>query len=82
LSVEDDTLRISGEKREETTTEEEHRFLKERRYGRFERRVALPDGVDPKSVTATYDKGVLTVRVPLPKESKAAPHKVEVSTVV
>jgi len=66
VTVEGDTLIITGEKTQEAETKDDHRFLWERRYGRFERRVGLPDGVDPDAITATYDKGVLMVRVPAP----------------
>jgi HSP20 family protein len=36
-------------------------------YGRFERRVRVPNGTDPEKIVAKYTNGVLEVSVPLPK---------------
>lgn len=80
LTVEDDVLIISGEKTEEREVDEEDRYLHERRYGHFERKILLPDGVDPDSVSASYDKGVLTVRVPVPMEAEAAPRSIPIKS--
>lgn len=44
----------------------------------FERRIVLSDGVDPDTVTATYDKGVLAVAVPIPEVSEPAPKSIPV----
>lgn len=63
VSVSEDRLVISGEKKssEETTTDGmTHR---EARYGSFTRAIPLPESVDPSQVTATYDKGVLVVEM-------------------
>lgn len=67
VSVEGDALIIKGEKSDEREVNEDDRYLHERRYGRFERTMMLPDGVDPESVSASYDKGVLTIEVPIPE---------------
>lgn len=71
ITIEDDILTIQGEKTEERETKEDDRYLHERRYGSFMRRIPLPDGVSPDKVSAAYDKGVLTVRVTLPEENRA-----------
>ena len=39
----------------------------ERAYGRFERRIKVPDGVDPDAITASMNDGVLSVIVPKPE---------------
>lgn len=78
VSVEGDALTIKGEKTDEREVREEDRYLSERRYGRFERTLMLPDGVDPGSVTASHDKGVLTVEVLIPDiktETRSIPVK-------
>lgn len=56
-------LVISGERRDERTEEGEGRYLKEIRYGSFRRSFTLPDHVTAEALTASYDAGVLTVRV-------------------
>ena len=69
IDVEDNVLRIAGERTTEHKAEDEHRYLRERRFGSFRRELLLPEGIDPETVTATYDDGVLTIEVPLPVET-------------
>jgi HSP20 family protein len=76
IEVQDGVLTISGERREEHEQEERGWHRVERRFGRFSRSLALPEGVDPESVNASFDKGVLEVRIPKPEERK--PHRVEI----
>lgn len=80
VSVEGDVLTIRGEKSEQRKVEEEDRFLHERRYGRFERAVMLPDGVDADAVTATYDQGVLTIEVPVPQIQEPGTRSIPIRT--
>ena len=78
ISVEDDILFIKGEKTAETEISEVDRYVHERAYGSFQRRIPLPVGVDPDKVTADYDKGVLTVRVSLPEEKATEAHHIPI----
>src|SRR5437773_6365133 len=66
VSLEGTTLTISGERRSEREEKGEGRRFGEVRYGRFERSLTVPDGIDPEKVTAHYENGVLEVTVPLP----------------
>ncbi|HYZ91517.1 MAG TPA: Hsp20/alpha crystallin family protein [Actinomycetota bacterium] len=70
IEVENGVLRVSGERRDEQTSESDGWHRREMRYGSFERRVALPEGVDASSVRANYDAGILHITVPLPAEAK------------
>jgi len=63
VTVEDDVLTITGERK----SEHEDAAYREVRYGRFERRLRVPEGVDPQGITASYKNGVLDLMVPLPK---------------
>lgn len=56
------TLTIRGERHSES--EDKHRRVSERYYGQFERRIALPAEVEGDKVTASFQKGVLTVTLP------------------
>jgi HSP20 family protein len=62
ISIHDGLLHISGER----TEKHEGSFRSEFRYGRFERALPLPAGVAAEDVAATYDDGVLEVRIPVP----------------
>lgn len=63
ISVDDDVLVVSGERK----TEHEEPAYREVTYGRFERRIRVPDGVNPESITARYTNGVLEITVPISK---------------
>lgn len=70
VKVHDGVLLLSG-KREETREEkEEGGYHRERRYGSFCRQFRLGVGVDPTTIAATYDSGVLSVKLPKKEESK------------
>lgn len=56
-------LTLSGEKKEESEETKGGYFHSERRYGSFHRSIELPTGVKPESISAEYDKGVLTLRI-------------------
>jgi HSP20 family protein len=70
ISVADGVLSISGEKKEQEERKEKGFLLSERRYGVFERQIALPSDVDPEGIKAQFKDGVLTVT--LAKDKKAA----------
>ena len=70
LTVEDNTLTLSGEKKLDTEVTEKQFHRIERRYGSFARTFALPPTVDAGKVSAQYKAGVLTVRLPLREEAK------------
>ena len=63
VSVDGDQLVVRGERRDERTEQRAGRSLREVRYGSFRRSFTLPAHVDADAVTASYDAGVLTVRV-------------------
>jgi HSP20 family protein len=72
IEVERGKLVISGERRAETaepaqTGESDEAaprvLVRELRYGQFRREFALPAGISPEQVEASYDAGLLDVRV-------------------
>ena len=76
IEVEDNVLTVSGERKAEHEDKREGYVRVERAYGSFRRSLTLPEGVDPEAVTASFDNGVLEVRIPKPEERK--PRKVEI----
>ncbi len=68
LEVQDGTLTLAGERKAEHEQREKNWTRLERSYGKFSRSLTLPDGIDPDAVSAAFDRGVLTVRIPKPEE--------------
>ena len=71
-------LVVRGERRDERTEEQNGRSLREVRYGSFRRTFRLPTHVTAESVSASYDAGVLTVRVTGAYQDKQ-PQRIEVT---
>lgn len=63
VEVDKGALVVHGERRDEHSEEKDGRTLREVRYGSFRRSFALPSHVTGDAVAASYDAGVLTVRV-------------------
>jgi HSP20 family protein len=72
ITVSDGMLRLSAERRSETTTEDKKGYRSEFRYGSFSRSVRLPARAGEDDVTATYDDGILEVRIPIDESSNGA----------
>jgi HSP20 family protein len=77
VTVDRGVLTVSA-KRSEETTEGENPVRRERVRGSFTRRVYLGDTLDSEKIEATYNDGVLAIRLPLLE--KAQPRKVEIHT--
>jgi len=80
VTVNRDTLRISGEKKQKEETKEENYYCMESSYGSFDRLVDLPTEVDEEKAEAEFNKGVLTVKMPKSQESKTKTKKIPVKT--
>jgi HSP20 family protein len=63
-------------KRQEERSENDKFFVRERTMGTFTRRVRLSENVNADAVEASYDNGVLEVRIPVLEQAK--PRKIEV----
>ena len=71
VTIEDGVLAIKGETNSETEESTELYLLRERRAGRFDRQLKLPDYVDAESAEPTYENGVVTITFPRLKTKKA-----------
>lgn len=69
VEVEDRMLRISGERRPPHDPRNDGWRRVERSFGRFERTLLLPEGVDTDGISADFDRGVLKLRIPKPVQS-------------
>jgi HSP20 family protein len=78
ISVSDGALVIRGEKKDERRKEEQGYVLRERAFGRIERTVPLPEGIDPDGAQASFRNGVLTVTIPKTEQSRASVKRIGV----
>lgn len=76
VTVERNVLTVSAERRWEPV-EGDQTYLAERSHGSYRRQVHLGEGLDGNNVEATYDEGVLTLRIPVAEA--AQPRKIEIS---
>lgn len=80
VSHTDDTLTISGEKKEEKKSDKDEFHLIESAYGSFKRVIGLPQTVDLSKVEAHFQNGVLTIKVPKKAEAQKPAKKVDVKS--
>jgi len=80
VTLENDALVIKGEKKAEKEETQKGYRMSERSYGSFYRAIAVPPGVDPQKVEATFSKGVLKIILPKPTGDEAKTRKIEVKT--
>jgi len=76
VSLDGNTLIISGERKQEEEKREGENYRSERFFGRFQRSVTLPTDVQGGKIEASYKDGVLTVT--LPKSEEAKPKQIPV----
>lgn len=76
VSLENNNLTISGERKFEKDEKEENFHRIERRYGSFTRTFRLPNTVDAEKADASYDKGIL--KITLAKRAEAKPKTIKV----
>ena len=77
VELDDNVLRISGERKSEQEQRTEGYYRIERSFGRFSRALTLPEGVTAESINAAFDNGVLEVHIQKPEQHK--PQKVAIS---
>ncbi|PYQ61023.1 MAG: molecular chaperone [Acidobacteria bacterium] len=77
ITLENNVLRLTGERKFERDAKKENFQRIERTYGAFSRAFALPQQVNNEGVQAAFENGVLTITVP--KAEQAKPRKIEIS---
>ncbi|MFE0812465.1 Hsp20/alpha crystallin family protein [Streptomyces sp. NPDC058794] len=77
IDVERNMLTVKAERRPVTKTDDVQMELSERPLGVFSRQVMLADTLDTEHISADYDAGVLTLRVPIAERAK--PRKISIS---
>lgn len=79
ISVDRDTITVSGSREEEQETDKKDYYSKEIRRGSFSRTVSLPKIVDADDAKAEYADGVLVIKIPVVKGQEKKAVKVSVS---
>lgn len=77
ISVKDNVINISGEKKEKVRKKDSQYHLNEIRYGHFCRSFQLPNNVDVDKIKGNWKEGILTVEIP--KTEVAKPRKIEIT---
>jgi HSP20 family protein len=80
VTVNEEGLTVTGERRREEEKKNHNWYKTERVYGKFVRTIPLPVGVNTAEIKATFENGVLELVVPLPATAvAAAPRRVEIA---
>ena len=78
VTLDGDTLTISGEKKRENETRDDSSYRSERYYGKFSRSLVLSSTVDANKIEAAYTDGVLSVTIP--KSEEARPKQIKIQS--
>jgi HSP20 family protein len=71
LDVKGRQLTLGGERKSDEEIQEEHRYRRERRFGKFERTFSMPFDIDVEKVVATHENGILRLEIPRPEEKQS-----------
>ncbi len=80
IQVTEDSITIKGERESETKKEEDGMTRSEFHYGKFSRRIALPNTIKSDGVVADYKDGILSLMLPKDAKESKKPIKVEVKS--
>jgi HSP20 family protein len=80
VTVTNDSVRISGEKKHEEKEEEKGYYRHETSYGSFERVIDLPTEVDESKAEAEFSKGVLTIKLPKSEAAQAKRKRIKIKS--
>jgi HSP20 family protein len=80
VTVENNLLTLSGERKVDSEVKKEHYHRLERSFGSFSRSFSLPTTVDTGKIGADFKHGVLTVRLPFREEAKPRSINIEVAS--
>ena len=79
VDVTNDAITIDGERKQEHEESEKGYYRSERSYGRFSRRVPLPEGVNADTATANFRNGVLEITMAAPEARERKGRKLEIA---
>jgi HSP20 family protein len=78
IDLTDEGLILEGERTEEREEERRGVYQSEVRYGSFRRVLPLPDNVDPETISAKLDNGVLEIQLQLPEQPSSKKRRIPI----
>ena len=79
VELANDGITIEGERKNEHEEEGEGFYRSERSYGKFYRRIPVPEGVNLENAQATFNNGVLEITMPAPKPEARKARRLEIA---
>lgn len=79
VEIDNDGITIEGERQHENEEKGEGYYRSERSYGKFYRRIPMPEGVKAEDAKATFKNGVLEITMPASKREERKPRRLEIS---
>ncbi|HEX3086129.1 MAG TPA: Hsp20/alpha crystallin family protein [Pyrinomonadaceae bacterium] len=79
VEVADNGITIEGERKQEKDEKGEGYYRSERAYGKFYRRLPLPDGVKADDAQATFSNGVLEITMPASKPEQRKSRRLQIA---
>jgi HSP20 family protein len=80
VTLDNNALTISGEKKQETEDKGQNYYRMERSYGSFQRSISLPPGIESDNIDANFNKGILTITLPKTTEAQQHTKRIPVKT--
>ena len=78
ITIENDVLMIEGATKKRSEIDEKNYYRKEVRYGSFHRSIPLPVSVESDKAEATYENGILKIRIPKAQKALVKTIKIDV----
>jgi len=78
VQVGDGGITIEGERRGQSEEKRDGFYHSERHYGKFYRRLPLPEGINPEEANATFRDGVLEITMDAPKRKDTKPRRLSI----
>jgi HSP20 family protein len=79
VELSDDAITIEGERKGEHEEKGEGFYRSERSYGKFYRRLPVPEGVKAEQANASFNNGVLEITMPAPKQVASKTRRLEIN---
>jgi len=78
VEVMNDQLTIAGERKDEREEQKGEYYRTERSYGRFARRIQLPEGTNPDDIRCTFENGTLEISMKVPEADSKKGKQIEI----